>query len=105
MEQFIHAADLARAVIAAMDGSARGAFNVAGPTALPWSLAIELAGARPVVVPSKLVALYVRTMTGFPEYLVNFLKYPCVITDRAFRRAFGWEPQVGIRETLASVRA
>lgn len=104
MQQFVHASDLARAVIAAMDGGERGAFNVAGPTSLPWSVAIQLAGARAVTVPSKLVALYVRTMTGFPEYLVNFLKYPCVISDRAFREGFGWSPRLSIRETLASIR-
>lgn len=105
MTQFVHAADLARAVIAAMDGGGRGAFNVAGPTALPWSLAIDLAGARPLIVPSKLVTLWVRTMTELPAYLIEFLKYPCVITDRAFRREFGWEPTIDIRDTLASVRS
>ena len=55
-------------------------------------------------VPSRLAALWVRTMTSFPAYLINFLKYPCVITDRAFREGFGWEPTLGIRETLGSVR-
>src|SRR5690606_10511485 len=51
MQQFVHAEDLARAVVAAMDGDGRGAFNVAGGSALPWSLAIELAGGRPLPVP------------------------------------------------------
>src|SRR5690606_11577993 len=97
--------DLARAVVAAMDGDGRGAFNVAGGSALPWSLAIELAGVRPLPVPGGLASLYVRAMTDLPAYLVNFLKYPCVVTDRAFRATFAWEPSHATRATLASVRS
>ena len=44
------------------------------------------------------------TIRSLPAYLIEFLKYPCVITDRAFRREFGWEPTIDIRTTLASVR-
>ncbi len=105
MSQFVHGADLARAVIAAMRGEARGVFNVAGPTALPWATAIEVAGAPSLPVPSALVSLYVKTMTDFPAYLVNFLKFPCVITDAAFKKAFDYAPEMSMRETLEDVRA
>ncbi len=105
MTQFVHCEDLAGAVIAAMNGSARGVFNVAGPTELPWSTAIEAAGGAALPVPSSLASLYVRTLTSFPAYLVNFLKYPCVVSDVAFRTAFAWTPSRTMRETLADVRA
>lgn len=100
MTQFVHASDLARAVIAAMRGSERGVFNVAGPTAVPWETAIEIAGKKKLAVPSSLVSVYVRALTSFPGYLVNFLKFPCVITDAAFRTSFAWAPELTMRETL-----
>ncbi len=104
MTQFVHATDLARAVIAAMRGDARGVFNVAGPTELPWATAIDVAGAKPLPVPSALVSLYVKTLTHFPAYLVNFLKFPCVVTDGAFKQAFGYGPRMSMRATLEDVR-
>ena len=48
------------------------------------------------------MSLYLRTFSSFPAYLVNFFKYPCIITDRAFRDAFGWEPLTSITNTLTS---
>lgn len=106
MTQFVHEDDLASAVVLAGGGTHEGVYNVAGGAVLPWRTALELAGARPVPLPSSLVSRYIRTFSPFPEYLVNFFKYPCVITDASFRRDFNWRPEVGIRETLEStVRA
>jgi UDP-glucose 4-epimerase len=102
MSQFVHESDLAAAVIRARHGKANGVYNVGGPAVLPWRTALELAGARSFPLPSSLVKAYVRMFSAFPEYLVNFLKYPCVITDALFRNDFGWEPKVDIRETIAS---
>jgi hypothetical protein len=56
-------------------------------------------------VPSALASLYVKTMTSFPAYLINFLKFPCVVTDTAFKKAFGYAPERSMRETLADVRS
>ncbi len=105
MVQFIHEEDLATAVVRAMDGNARGVFNVGGPAVLPWRVALELADARVFPVPSSLASFYIRTFSAFPEYLINFYKYPCVIGDDAFRKAFDWAPHVPIDETLASTVA
>lgn len=104
MSQFIHMEDMARAIVAALEGTERGVFNVAGPTAIPWETAIELAGGRKLFVPTSLAMAAVRMLTAFPAYLVNFLKYPCVISDVAFRKAFDWAPQVDLRRTLHDVR-
>jgi UDP-glucose 4-epimerase len=105
MTQFVHEDDLARAVIAAGRGKERGVYNVAGATVIPWRTALELAGARALPLPSALVRRYVRSFSPFPEYLVNFFKYPCVITDASFRRDFDWRPEVDIRETIRSTVA
>jgi UDP-glucose 4-epimerase len=105
MTQFIHEDDLAGAIVAAMEGSARGVYNVAGGDAVPWRTALDIIGAKTFPLPSSLVKLYLRTFSDFPEYLVNFFKYPCVLTDRSFREAFGWRPEVDIRRTLESTVA
>lgn len=103
MTQFIHEADLADAIVAALDGDrdARGVFNLAGPAVIPWKTALELVEARTFPLPEMLAAAYM-TFAGFPRYLLNFYKYPCVISDEAFRRTFDWAPRVDIRTTLVS---
>ena len=105
MTQLIHEDDLALAIVAASTGAARGVYNVAGGSAVPWRTALELAGAKTFPLPSSLVKGYLRAFSAFPEYLVNFFKYPCVISDAVFRRAFDWAPTMGVRETLASTTA
>ena len=104
MTQFVHEDDLASAVVAATRGSARGVFNVAGAPPVPWRTAIDLLGARTVPVPSIVASVYLRAI-GFPSYLVNFYKYPCIISDDALRRAFDWAPRVSMVETLRTTRA
>jgi UDP-glucose 4-epimerase len=105
MSQFIHEDDLARAVIAAAKGKERGVYNLAGPAVVPWRTALQICETRTVPIPSMLIDRYVRMFSKFPAYLMRFFQYPCVITDAAFRRDFGWEAEVDIEETLRSAVA
>jgi UDP-glucose 4-epimerase len=105
MTQLIHEDDLALAIVAASTGKARGVYNVAGGSTIPWRTALDLAGATTFPLPSSLVKAYLRAFSAFPEYLVNFFKYPCVISDAVFRRAFEWAPTMGVRATLVSTTA
>ena len=105
MTQFIHEDDLSRAIAAALSSGARGVYNVAGGSAVPWRTALELAGARTFPLPSSLVKGYLRAFSAFPEYLVNFFKFPCVIGDAVFREATGFAPSVSVQDTLASTAA
>jgi UDP-glucose 4-epimerase len=105
MTQFVHEDDLARAVIAAAKGKERGVYNIAGPAVVPWRTALQITETQTVPMPSILIERYVRSFSKLPAYLIRFFKYPCVITDAAFRRDFGWEPQVDIKETLRSAVA
>ncbi|MBK7395593.1 MAG: NAD-dependent epimerase/dehydratase family protein [Myxococcales bacterium] len=109
MTQFVHERDLAAAIVLALDGprgghEGRGVFNVAGPTAIPWRTAIELVDARALALLPALASIYGR-LAGFPHYLLNFYKWPCVIGDANFRRAFGYKPTVDIRTSLYSTVA
>jgi UDP-glucose 4-epimerase len=76
-------------------------FNVAGPAVVPWRTALAIAEARTFPLPQTIAEAYM-TFAGFPRYLLNFYKYPCVISDEAFRRAFGWSARVDMRTTLVS---
>jgi UDP-glucose 4-epimerase len=104
MVQFVHEDDLTSAVLAACDGDMRGVFNVAGPAVIPWRTALEIARARTIPLPSTLASVWLGA-AGFPRYLVNFYKYPCVVTDEALRKACDYRPRVSIRETLESTVA
>ena len=106
MVQFIHERDIASAITAAAAGEAIGVFNVAGRSPVPWREALALTGARILPFPEAAAALYLKVAGAFkavlPSYLINFTKYPCVISDAAFREVFDWQPQVGERETIVS---
>ncbi len=104
MTQFVHEADLAAAILAALDGPERGVFNVAGPGVVPWRTALEIVEAKTFPLPGTFAAAYMR-FAGFPPYLVNFYKYPCVVSDDAFRERFRWRPAVDLRTTLVSTVA
>ena len=64
-----------------------------------------IAGADTFPLPSTLVSLYLRTVSSFPPYLVNFFKYPCIISDDKFRAAFNWAPKVCLADTIGSTVA
>lgn len=102
MSQFVHEEDLASAIVTSRRRDVAGVYNIAGPAVLPWRKAIEIAGARALPFPSTLLKAYVRSFSPFPEYLVNFFKYPCVISDARFRAELDWDPKVDIRETILS---
>jgi UDP-glucose 4-epimerase len=102
MMQFIHEDDLADAIIAAFSGSQRGVFNVTGPAVLPWRGALQLARRPGLPIPSSLSKLALRAFSSLPAYLVNFLKYPCVINDAAFRSHFGWTTRRTMHDTIVT---
>lgn len=62
-------------------------------------------GAENVPAGRALVAALYLQAIGFPRYLVNFYKYPCVIDDDAIRRAFEWAPRVSMTDTSRSTRS
>jgi UDP-glucose 4-epimerase len=109
MVQFIHEEDLADALVTLMEGEPVGVYNVAGVGSLPWRDAAIIAGAREVPIPSSLARTYLSLAGAFsralPTYLINFLMYPCVISDEAMRRDFGWAPKRGQAEAIRATVA
>lgn len=104
MWQFIHETDMVRALMLALHGTEVGAFNVAGDGEISLIDALRCTGRRAVPVPAS-VAEVLLTLGGrrvIPPYFLDFLKYPCVISDARFRQTFGYRPAVGVVETLRS---
>lgn len=105
MSQFVHEDDMARAVIAAWRSDKRGTYNVAGPAVVPWRTALDLCRARTFPLPWPLTHFATQVFGRVPYYLINFFRYPCVISDRALRDATGWAPELSIEDTLWSTVA
>jgi len=108
MLQFIHECDMRDAIVTASLGEGVGIYNVAGTGALPYRRALELVDARQVPVTELIAGAYLRLASlfgpTFPHYLIDFFKYPCVISDERFRKDFGYTPERGIEETLVSTK-
>ena len=104
MVQFVHERDMISAILAVTTGEAVGVYNVAGRSPIPWREALDLSGARQIPVPAGLASLILKVRGAFkpvlPPYLINFTKYPCVISRQRIAEAFGWEPEVGDAEAI-----
>lgn len=107
--QFIHEEDLKRAILLTLSREDQsGIYNVAGEGAIAYSAAIRAAGSRAVPIPHFLaypaVGLLARFKLSFPKHLIDYFRYPTIVTDAAFRRDFGYEPSIGTLEALQSLR-
>lgn len=105
MMQFLHEDDVADAVIAAWRNQAVGVFNLASDETIPWRTAISLSHAKTFPILAQVADLFLRATGNFPGYLIDFFRYPCVITDRLFRNTVPWFPRHGLEETLWSAVA
>ena len=81
--------------------------DVAGEGAVPWSAAIRLSHGTRIRVPHVLaypiVGSLARWRLLFPKHLMDYFRYPTVISDDLFRKDFGYQPQYNSVETLRSV--
>lgn len=109
MMQMLHERDAARAICLAVDSERWGIYNVAGEGAVPWSKAIQYAGARAAPIPHFMAYPLVGSLSAlnllFPKHLMDYFRYPTVISDKAFREDFGYVPQYDAVDTLRSVGA
>lgn len=102
--QVIHEQDLVKAIMLALKKKKRGIFNVAGEGVIPFSRAIETAGSKALPVPSVILknsALAFRLLGWrIPTELVDYFRYPVVVSDQAFRREFGYNQQISTRDAI-----
>jgi nucleoside-diphosphate-sugar epimerase len=103
--QVVHAADVADAYRLAVLGQARGAFNVAAEPVLEADAFATVLGARPVLLPPRLVrgamdaAFRFRLQPSPPGWLDLGLQTPLLDSTRA-RSELGWTPQREAVDTL-----
>lgn len=106
--QFIDESDIARALKLTLEQDGSGVFNVAGEGGVPYSHAIRMAGGHSFPLPAPLVKRFVglvsRLSPGFPEHLVEYFRYPTIVSDASFRKAFSFEPRVPTARTLRLLR-
>jgi UDP-glucose 4-epimerase len=108
MWQFVHEQDMANAVLLALQGKKSGIYNVAGEGVIALSHAIRMTGSTPVPVPSFLSGAVLGgfKLAGqhFPRHLVDFFKYPVVISDKSFRKDFSYEPAINTADALRGLK-
>jgi len=106
--QFIHERDMARAIISALRSERSGVYNVGGEGVVPYSSAVRLAGSQPVPIPTPVAYPFIRTLNRFgvpfPVHMVDFFRYPTVLSDDAFRKDFKFVPRFSTVEALKSLR-
>lgn len=104
--QFMDEKDTARALILALENEIPGVFNVAGEGVIAYSHAIRHAQAMAIPIPPLVSAGFVRLLDdisgfGFPPYLMEYFKYPTIVSDDSFREKFGYQPKA---KTVQSLR-
>jgi hypothetical protein len=70
---------------------------------------VRAAGAVPVPIPHSIAypAFAVASkvfVTHFPRHLIDYFRYPTLISDEAFRKDMGYAPGVTTMEALRSIR-
>ncbi len=108
MMQFMHEDDLTESIALALEHRLRGAFNVAGPGAVPLKTAIRAAGRRRLSVPEPIAHLLISQLFRFniyqfPPAAIDFIKYPCTVCGQRFREATGFRPHYSLEDAFASV--
>ena len=86
-----------------------GVYNVAGEGVVCYRKAIQVAGSRPLPLPSFIVYRTLGALSqfrlGFPEHLADFFRYSTVVSDESFRKQHTYTPQVSTMDALKSLRS
>jgi UDP-glucose 4-epimerase len=108
MLQAVHQDDVVRALILALAPRVSGVYNIAGPPPQPLSKVIRALRRKTVAVPHPFAkqamgGLFMARLSRFPSSELDFLRFVCMVDDRAARQKLGYTPRFGIEDTLAVV--
>jgi UDP-glucose 4-epimerase len=106
--QLIHEQDVVRAIVAAVEGEARGIFNLAGPEPIPLSRVIARLGRATLPVPYMLAKptlnrLWTMRLTSFPPPELDHIRYVCMVDDARAREDLGFTPAQDLAATIDAV--
>lgn len=108
MVQLVHQDDVAAAIELALAPGLRGVFNIAGPPPIALSKALEILERRTVSIPytvakGGLGGLFRMGLSKFVTPELDFLRYVCMVDDRAARERMGYQPSFDLLGTLRAV--
>lgn len=104
--QFMHEADVAAAIVLALQKRIRGVYNVAGPQPVPLTVVIRGTGRTAIPVPEM---LFSRVLGRFglpklPPGALTHIKYPVVVDGAAFRAATGFQHTIDEERAMREYR-
>jgi len=107
--QFIHVEDMAEAIATAFSQNHSGIYNVAPDDWVAYQDALSECNCNrlPILsLPPSLPKLVSKVMNSrsFPEYLVNYFKYPVILDGSLFRETFKWKPGRSLEEIFSYYR-
>ena len=91
--QFIHEFDMANILYRSLDGLPTGTYNVAGNDFISLRDALKVVGTKgvpfPVVLAGGLNSVLKKFHIEFPEYLLDYLKFSCLISNSELKKHLG----------------
>ncbi len=104
--QFMHEADVARALVLALEKGLRGVYNVAGPQPMPLSSIVHHVGHQLIPVPEVLFRLVLGRfgLPRLPPGALSHIKFPVVVDASAFVEKTGFAHSKDEYETLQDFR-
>ncbi len=106
--QFLHERDLVDAIAVALSHKLAGVYNVVGPGQVPLHTAVHACGREVWPMPDFLVRPIFRRLSpwgGWPPGVIDYFKYPLIVSGERFERATQWKPLFGLREIFEAMSA
>jgi UDP-glucose 4-epimerase len=107
--QFIHEFDMAQILYKAMDHLPTGTYNVAGDEYISLREALDVVGTKgipfPMIFGKPLNNLVRRINIDVPNYLIDYLKFSCLISNAEMKKHLGQQfMRFSIKEALELVK-
>ncbi len=107
--QFIHIDDMRDAICTSFEQNIPGLYNVAPADYIGFQDAVKHSGCHTVQIPSvpeNLTLLVSRILKWdtFPQFLLNYYRYPVIIDGTLFEKTFGYKPQKSLEDIFSYYR-
>lgn len=107
--QFIHEFDMAQILYKAMEHLPTGTYNVAGDDYISFREALDVVGTKgvpfPMILGKPLNNLVRRINIDVPDYLIDYLKFSCLISNAEMKKHLGQQfMRFSIKEALELIK-
>ncbi len=111
MFQFVHEFDMANIVVRCLEKAPTGIYNVAPDDLISIVEAKKLLNPKGLRLPISLLELWTMPMLRrsfpfkIPRYMLDYVRYPCLISNKALKKALGENPfRYGSQEAVELLR-